>query len=269
MAYTQAPVKWDMYMEILKGFEVEGDGDYVLQIHKNIYGQKQAGRVWNKHLVGKLKSISFRQGQSEECVFTQGKAIYILHTDDSILTGLDLKELDKIIEDMKWIGLELTVEGDVSDFLGVNIQHHDNGTIHLTQPHLIDSILEELGLQANSTKSKTTLAASSKLLGHHDDAPPHDEDSFHYRCIIGKLNYLEKSTRPDISYAMHQCACFSADPRQPHADAVKWLGRYLKGAKDKGMILKPTRTSFDMYVDANFAGNWKQSEAESQDTARS
>ncbi len=70
MAYTQAPVKRDMYMEVLKGFEVEGDGDYVLQIHKNIYGQKQAGCVWNNHLVGKLKSIGFCQCQSEECVFT-------------------------------------------------------------------------------------------------------------------------------------------------------------------------------------------------------
>jgi len=33
MAYTQAPVERDMYMEVPKGFEVEGDGDYVLQIH--------------------------------------------------------------------------------------------------------------------------------------------------------------------------------------------------------------------------------------------
>jgi len=114
--------------------------------------------------------------------------------DDSILTGPDLKELDKIIEDMKWAGLELTIEGDISDFLGVNIQDHKDGTVHLTQPHLINSILEDLGLQADSAKSKATLAASSKLLGCHDDAPPHDEESFHYRCIIGKLNYLEKST---------------------------------------------------------------------------
>jgi len=35
------------------------------------------------------------------------------------------------------------------------------------------------------------------------------------------------------------------------------------------MILKPTGTSFDDYVDANFAGNWKQSEADSRDTTRS
>ncbi len=35
------------------------------------------------------------------------------------------------------------------------------------------------------------------------------------------------------------------------------------------MILKPTGTSFDIYADANFAGNWKQSKADSQDTTRS
>ncbi len=164
MAYTQAPVEWDMYMEIPKGFEVEGDGDYVLQIHKNIYGQKRASHVWNKHLVGKLKSIRFHQCQSEECMFMQGKAIYVLYTNDSILTRPDLKELDSIIEDMKQAGLELMVEGDISDFLGVNIQCHNDGMVHLTQPHLIDSILKELGLQADSAKSKATPAASSKLL---------------------------------------------------------------------------------------------------------
>jgi len=179
MAYTQAPVERDMYMEIPKGFEVEGDGDYVLQIHKNIYGQKQAGRVWNKHLVGKLKSIGLCQCQSIECMCMQDKAVYVLY--------MDLKELDKIIEDMKKVGLELIVEGDISDFLGINIQHHDDSTVHLTQPHLIDSILEELGLHADSAKFKATPAASSKLLSHHDDAPPHDI-SFHYRHIIDKLH---------------------------------------------------------------------------------
>jgi len=35
------------------------------------------------------------------------------------------------------------------------------------------------------------------------------------------------------------------------------------------MILKPTGTSFNVYMDANFAGNWKHSEADSRDTAHS
>jgi len=49
LAYTQAPVEKELYMHIPKGFDIEGHDtkDFVLQIHRNIYGQKQAGRVWN------------------------------------------------------------------------------------------------------------------------------------------------------------------------------------------------------------------------------
>jgi len=72
---------------------------------------------------------------------------------------------------------------------------------------------------------------------------------------------MEKSTRPDISFAAHQVAWFPADPKQPHADAVKWLGCYLKATCDKGLVLQPTSKSFDVYVDADFAGNWNKDEA--------
>jgi ATP-binding cassette subfamily B (MDR/TAP) protein 1 len=93
---------------------------------------------------------------------------------------------------------------------------------------------------------------------------------FNYRRVIGKLNYLEKSTRPDIAYAVHQCARFVSDPRVEHGNAVKWLGRYLYGTKDKGIILKPQGKSFDVFVDADFAGNWNSEEAgEDDSTARS
>jgi len=39
MAYPQAPVERDMYMEIPKGYKVEGGNSdaHVLKIHKNIY----------------------------------------------------------------------------------------------------------------------------------------------------------------------------------------------------------------------------------------
>ena len=65
-----------MYMEVPKGFEVQGD--YFLQLLRNLYGQKQAGRVWNKHLVDKLKSIGFKQSVIDECVFFKGQCIYVL-----------------------------------------------------------------------------------------------------------------------------------------------------------------------------------------------
>ena len=270
-AYTQAEVETDMYMEIPKGYKVDGDpGDFVLKIHKNIYGQKQAGLIWNKHLIQRLKQVGLEQCDTDPCVFTKGKIVYILYTDDSILMGPDAKELDDLIEKMKQTDLDLTVEGDISDFLGVKIDYKNDGTIHLTQPQLINSILKELNLDKPNTKIKRTPAASSKILSAFPNSNSFD-GHFHYRRIIGKLNYLERSTRPDISYAVHQCARFAADPKQEHGEAIKWLCRYLCATKDKGLILRPDHTaSFHVYVDSDFSGKWVPEEAQDDiNTARS
>ena len=197
------------------------------------------------------------------------KLYTFFYVDDSILLGPDPAELDEIIEQMKQADLELTVEGDMADFLGVKIEHKEDGTIHLTQPHLIESILKELHLNRPDTKAKSTPAASSKILGRFPDSPDFD-NHFHYRRVIGKLNYLEKSTRPEIAYAVHQCARFSAEPKLEHSNAIKWLGRYLYGTKDKGLILRPNDDSFNVYVDADFAGNWIPEDAmDDVNTARS
>ena len=75
LAFPQAPVERELYMSIPKGFEIEsGDkNDYVLKIHRNIYGQKQAGRVWNKYLADKLiKEVGFTQSKVDECMFYRG-----------------------------------------------------------------------------------------------------------------------------------------------------------------------------------------------------
>ena len=61
-----------------------------------------------------------------------------------------------------------------------------------------------------------------------------------------------------------------SNPRLQHGKALKWLGRYLVGSRDKGMIYSPSNHSFDVYVDASFTGDWDQENAEwDPDTARS
>jgi hypothetical protein len=47
MAYPKAPIKMDIYMELLQGIQTThgNSEDHVLKLEKNIYGQKQAGRV--------------------------------------------------------------------------------------------------------------------------------------------------------------------------------------------------------------------------------
>ena len=105
----------------------------------------------------------------------------------------------------------------------------------------------------------------------NDNGPDHD-NSFHYRSVIGKLNYLEKATRPDISFATHQCARYVADPKTSHARAVRWLGRYLLHSRKKGIRFKADITCvLEVFVDASFTGNWDKQDAQTgeRDTVRS
>ena len=60
-------------------------------------------------------------------------------------------------------------------------------------------------------------------------------------------------------YAVHQRSRFVTDPRQDHGDAIKYLLGYLKGTSDKGVNLQPDKNkSFEVYADADFAGNWNK-----------
>ena len=77
-----------------------------------------------------------------------------MYTDNSNLTGPDPKGLDKVLQQMCKVKLGITEEGTLEDFLGVNINLIQDGTINLTQPHLIYLILKDLNLLGPNVKTK-------------------------------------------------------------------------------------------------------------------
>ena len=71
------------------------------------------------------------------------------------------------------------------------------------------------------------------------------------------LMYLSSNSRPDIQYAVHQCARFSHSPKQIHANAIKRIIRYLQGTNNKGMTFTPDpELRLNCYVDSDYAGLW-------------
>ena len=70
--------------------------------------------------------------------------MFELYTDDSILAGHKKSEIDHIIKEMQEANLDITIRGDLQEFLGVKIEKKANGMIHLTQPNLINKILKDL-----------------------------------------------------------------------------------------------------------------------------
>ncbi len=95
MAYPQAPIKMDIYMELPQGIQTThgNSKDHVLKLEKNIYGQKQAGRVWNSFLVDKLLSIGITTFLIDDCVFFCNDIIFMVYVYDGIFLGNDDSKL--------------------------------------------------------------------------------------------------------------------------------------------------------------------------------
>ncbi|KAL7477273.1 hypothetical protein ACHAW6_003086 [Cyclotella cf. meneghiniana] len=135
MAYMQARIEKDLYMEIPHGIETRerNTKDYVLKLLANIYGQKQAERGWNQYLVSKLESIYFTQSCMDEYVFYRDKIIFIVYVDNGIFLGTSDDELSYINKELIDIGLQIEDQGHPADNVGVNIRWLSDGSYKFSQ----------------------------------------------------------------------------------------------------------------------------------------
>jgi hypothetical protein len=154
---------------------------------------------------------------------------------------------------MKTEDMALHKEGTAEEYLGVDIQRHEN---HITfmQIGLTKHIIDALGLDSKYTTAVAT-PAKKAALGIDVNGSPASRH-VNYASVIGMFFYFGHS-RPDIIFATHQCAHYTFAPKQLHEDALKHICRYLKGSLDKGLILRPSDDlKIDCYPDADFAGLW-------------
>ena len=84
--------------------------------------------------------------------------------DDGIFTGPDSKEIDDLNASLKHdpkcrTSYDITDEGSLSDYLGVKIDQLEGGQMSLTQPHLIQQILNDLGFLETPRERKPQLSA--------------------------------------------------------------------------------------------------------------
>jgi hypothetical protein len=124
MAYPQAPIEMDIYMELPQGIQTAtgNSKDHVLKLLKNIYGQKQAGRVWNSFLVDKLVSLGYTASLIDDCVFFRGDTIFMVYVDDGIFLGNNDAQLQQAIREIQGLGLNIEDQGHPADYVGVNIK---------------------------------------------------------------------------------------------------------------------------------------------------
>ena len=173
-----------------------------------MYGLRQAGNNWFDALCSSLLALHFRQSQHDPCLFMRKDCIILVYVDDCLIFGRSDNVLDTVVSDLQK-DFVLTSQGSVGAYPGIDIRHTSNGYLELCQPGHINKIITACGLQDQSSTHNTP---STMILTADATGPPR-EHQWNYRSIICMLNYLASSTRPDIAFAVHQCARFTTAPR--------------------------------------------------------
>ena len=124
-------------------------------------------------------------------------------------------------------------EDSVAGFLGV----HLTATKRTTQQGIIKRIFLQL---VPMTCQSSTLQPRRRLWLVIDKDGEPAEEIFSYPSLIGMLLYLSRHSRPDITYAVSQCARFIHNTRKGHEAVVQQVEQCLKSTQDEGLILRPS-----------------------------
>jgi hypothetical protein len=225
-------------------------------LKRSLYGLKQSPCNFFAHLKEKLELSGFTSlVDIDPCLFVSDKVICLVYVDDTLFFSPKQEFIDAVITKLQdEHGMDLEVEQDVAGFLGVHLDRDSStGHIKLTQIGLTKRIIEALGV--GNEPIKATPARREPLVMDRDGDPPNG--TYSYASVIGMLQYLHSHSRPDITYAVSQCARYVHCTRRSHEIALEHIGRYLRGTVNNGLILRPDGTlNIDDYVDADFAGLW-------------
>ena len=256
-AFVHATLAEDecIYVRQPRGFV--GDPAYCYTLKHALYGLLQAPCYFFEYLKKRIELCGAKQVHLDPCLFIRPNIIAITYVNDLLIYSKDDKHIKGFFNGMKNEKVDLRKEGMAEGFLGVDIQHDNKPqTITLTQSGLTQRVITALGLCSSNSVKCDTPTETAALPKDADGAAA--SGMIGYPCVVRMLLYLSGHSRPDISFAVHQCSRYTFQPKlKKHEIALKRIGLYLKGTADKGLIIKPANNmGIECYPDADFAGLW-------------
>ena len=114
---------------------------------------------------------------------------------------------------------EISMIGELSYFLGLQIKQLKNGTF-VSQDKYIKDMIKKFGM-SDSKAISTPMETNGNL---DSDASGNMVDQKLYRSMIGSLLYVTAS-RPDVIFSVCMCARFQSSPRESHLKTTKRILR--------------------------------------------
>ena len=238
----------------------------VCKFNKRLYGLEQSGRDWYYTLKAFLEKIGFVGCVHDSCLFVRHvndcvNAVVGVCVDDIIYCG-------KGDDFVNWFAKEVKTKFRVSEccmlrwFLGLNVTVNET-SITVNQEKYIENLLKKFGM-SDCKALRTPMVEHVKLTkdmslleGSEEQRVMSERNS---RGLIGSLNFLSLSSRPDIAQASHVLSSFLENPGEQHWVAAKHILRYLQWTKYLCLTFKKCDSGMGLvgYSDSDWAGNEDQ-----------
>jgi len=238
-----------------KGCPKSAPGTY-WRLLRSLYGLRRAPKLWFNKLSSHLISMGLKQSTTSPCIFfgtliAGGAPIYVgIYVDDIIYFRSD-DAVEQCFESLLSTIGDVEFMGKVSHFLGIEFTWKELSDGHLsvslTQQSFIESLLDSLNIHFENISSYSSPYRS----GLHIDSIPHQEMSsssrdrlqLQYQSLIGSLNWLAHTTRPDLSTIVSLLAQHQSMPSQGHYNAALYVVKYLATTRNLGLYFTSLRNS--------------------------
>ena len=249
-AFVRAELEEDVYMEMPRGFEVDG---MVCKLQKSLYGLKQSPRNWYLLVSVFIKDeMGFNACVSDPCLFFRqsrtGKLMLLFLFVDDMQGAYDQEDSDEWSEAKTKLKQRFDVKdlGESVWMLGMRItRDRSKRLIKLDQELYITKMLEKYDL----VQCKVAMTPAEQNNGAQEDDADGGGKSVEllkYQELVGSLLYAAISTRPDIAYAVGRLTRHMQAPLQRHWKAAQRVLRYLAGSRQEGLWFgRMNRQSFN------------------------
>lgn len=230
------------------------DGTLIVEIRKAIYGLKESGLLWYKHITTTLKNLGYTPCAHDACVFVKvvgGERLMIaLHVDDLLCIYSDHKMMTALEEALQARYGTITINGGSQQtYLGMLIACNPDGSVRCTMPGYVDKLLDKHIDSIRGCIAHTP--SDSKLFEEATTSttiPPTP-----YQSLVMALMYLALRTRPDI---LKECAYLATHLQKPTSStwgkAMRVL-KYLNFTRDRGITFSPGELQLHVWIDASYA----------------
>ncbi|SCZ97570.1 BZ3501_MvSof-1269-A2-R1_Chr1-2g01129 [Microbotryum saponariae] len=223
-AYLHGDLDHDIWMTAPRGFDLPSDK--VLRLRRSIYGLKQAGRIWNRHIDASLRALGYTATGTDHCVYSwlddrQCPHYIALYVDDLLMISPELAEIERVISGLdQRYGVKRL--GPAEYILGIQIRRFDDGSIALSQERYIMDVLARFHF--DTTTRGTTVPMTPGLSLTAIPGQGTERIRSWYLQAIGSLLYISLGTRPDIAFAVSYLARFANNPGRRHWIAARITG---------------------------------------------